>query len=304
MDEREHSEQLRVGLIGAGQWAKVIHAPGIAAHPGTRLTSVWARRPEAAAEIAQQHGAEVAADPEALFDSVDAVAFAVPPNIQADLARTAAQRGKHLILEKPIALSVEAAEQLAETVSDNKVASLMLLTRRFAPEVRDWLAEVNQTEGWQGGSVRWLSGSLLDAKFADSRWRHTETGDLFDVGPHAIDLLDAALGPVTGVHAVHRTEEAVWQLILEHEGGATSTATLSMRTPIRPSINDLSVFGKAGHREFRGASTEPPACYTALLDDFVAMIGEGRHQHPLDVRRGVHLQRILESARDLAAAGR
>ncbi|APU12334.1 MULTISPECIES: Gfo/Idh/MocA family protein [Actinoalloteichus] len=304
MEAREQTtdQQLRVGLIGAGHWAGAVHAPGIANHPGTRLTSVWARRPAAAAEIAGLYCAEVADDPAALFDSVDAVAFAVPPDVQAELAESAARRGRHLILEKPLATSLAAAERLADAAYDNDLATLVLLTRRFAPDVRSWLGEIAELPGWQGGSVRWLSGGLLNDRFAGSRWRHAEDGGLLDIGPHAVDLIDAALGPVTGVAAAHRTPAGLWQLVLEHQSGASSTASLSLHTPVRPSINELTVFGEHGHREFRGTTMEPATSYAALLDDFVAMVHSGLHEHPCDVRRGLHLQRILASARELAHA--
>ena len=72
-------DQLRVGLIGAGPWATTVHAPGIADHPGTRLTAVWTRRREAAAELAGRYGAEVADDVDRLIDEVDVVAVAVAP---------------------------------------------------------------------------------------------------------------------------------------------------------------------------------------------------------------------------------
>ncbi|ASO17906.1 putative dehydrogenase [Actinoalloteichus hoggarensis] len=298
--ENTADRQLRVGLIGAGPWARAIHAPGIADHPGTRLTSVWARRPSAAAEIAGPYCAEVADDPASLFGSVDAVAFAVPPDVQAELATSAARRGRHLILEKPLALSLADAQRLADTAADNDVVTLVLLTRRFASDVRSWLGEIAELPGWQGGSVRWISGGLLKGPFAGSPWRHAEDGGLFDVGPHAVDLIDAALGPVTDVVAAHRTPSGVWQLVLDHQGGASSTVTMSMHTPVRPSVNELTVFGEQGHREFRGTAVEPSDSYTALLDDFVAMVHSGLRDHPCDVRRGLHLQRVLASAREVA----
>ncbi|HVV20705.1 MAG TPA: Gfo/Idh/MocA family oxidoreductase, partial [Pseudonocardiaceae bacterium] len=82
----EPDRPVRFGLVGAGPWAADVHAPALAAHPGTELVAVWARRPAAAGGIAQRHGCAVAADPDALFADVDAVAFAVPPGVQAELA--------------------------------------------------------------------------------------------------------------------------------------------------------------------------------------------------------------------------
>ena len=94
---------LRVGLVGAGPWAHKVHGPGLARHPGTDFVATWARRPEAATATAALGGATAVADFDEFLDQVDAVAFAVPPAVQGELALKAARAGKHLILEKPVA---------------------------------------------------------------------------------------------------------------------------------------------------------------------------------------------------------
>ncbi|WP_020664006.1 Gfo/Idh/MocA family protein [Amycolatopsis benzoatilytica] len=293
-------DQLRVGLVGTGPWATTVHAPGLADHPGTVLSAVWSRRPEAAAELAQAYDAVPTNDLDELFSQVDALAFAVPPAVQAELATRAAEAGKHLILEKPIAADLASAQRLAEAVTSAGVASLVMLTLRFAQQTRDWLAGVTSTDGWRGGDVRWLSGALLAGKYATSLWRQDPTaGALADIGPHAFDLLDAALGPIIDVLAAHCGPDDLWQLLLEHEGGITSTATLSLRMPVQPTVVEYSVYGDHGLRTLGrgGAATDS---YTALLDDFAAMVASGTTTHPCDVRRGLHLARIVDRARAVA----
>jgi predicted dehydrogenase len=274
----------------------MVHAPGIADHPGTRLTAVWARREEAAAEVADTYRATVAKTPEELLDQVDAVAFAVPPEVQAEIAIKAAGLGKHLILEKPIAATLADAERLADAVQGNNVASLVVLTKRFAPETREQLAQLAGTGGWIGGSARWLTGALLGGPFSNSPWRH-ERGPLDDVGPHAFDLLDATLGTITDVIAADRSEHGLWQVVFQHEGGATSVATMTMTLPLNPSIAEVIVYGEHGHRVLADRGTTAQQCFTNLLDDFVAMVDSGTTEHPLDVHRGLHLQRIIDLAR-------
>jgi predicted dehydrogenase len=296
-------ELLRVGLIGAGPWARNVHAPRIADHPGTRLTAVWARRRPMAEELAGSYGAEVVSDPDSLLSDVDAVAFAVPPDVQAELATKAAASGRHVLLEKPLASTVDAAERLADAVTTKDVVSLVGLVRRFAPETERWLDELHRLGGWTGGGVRWLNGGLLEGPYASSPWRH-ELGALADVGPHALDLVDAALGEITEVVAAHRSTEDLWHLVLGHAGGATSGVALSMRLPLRPPLVEVSVYGEHGQRALGGWSTPPGECFTALLDDFVAMVASGTTTHPCDVRRGLHLQRVLHTARGKADAGR
>ncbi|MFS8100960.1 Gfo/Idh/MocA family oxidoreductase [Lentzea alba] len=294
-------EQLRVGLVGAGPWANMIHAPGIANHPGTQLAGVWARRPEAAQELAYAHGAEPFESYADLLSTVDAVAFCVPPGVQAPMAIEAANAGKHVILEKPIAESVEVAEQLATAVESANVASLVVLTRRYAPETKELLAQLHRTGGWTGADGRWLTGALLDGPFSDSPWRH-EKGALDDIGPHAFDLLDAALGEITDVIAANVSETGLWQLILQHKSGATSTLTLTLSLPLQPPFADFTVFGTNGHRTLNSRDTPASECFTNLLDDFVAMVQSDTTTHECDVRRGLHLQRIIDLARSKAGA--
>ena len=74
---------VRTGLVGAGPWATVMHAPLLAGGPGTSLEAVWARREDAATELAQQYGASVAGSFDELLERCDAIAFAVPPDVQA-----------------------------------------------------------------------------------------------------------------------------------------------------------------------------------------------------------------------------
>jgi predicted dehydrogenase len=276
-----------------------VHAPAIAAHPGTELVAVWARRPDAAAEIATRHGAQVAADPDDLIDSVDAVAFAVPPGVQADLAVRAAAAGRHLVLEKPIGATLAQAQRLADAVGDAGVAALVLLTRRYAPEVVEWLATAATAGGWATGSATWFGGGLLSGPYSHSPWRH-ERGGVMDVGPHALDLLDAALGPIVDVVAATHGEPDVWHLLLAHDGGATSTASFSLALPLAEGVVEVSLYGSAGRLSLPTRATPAVDCYATMLDDLLGMIRGGRTEHPCDVRRGLHLQRLIDSAEGLA----
>lgn len=284
-------DTLRMGLVGAGPWAHKVHGPGIAAHSGTDLVATWARRADAAAAVAALGGAKPVADFDELLDMVDAVAFAVPPAVQGALALKAARAGKHLILEKPVADSVSAAKELADAVGEAGVTSIMVLTFRYAAETRAWLDQVHQRDDWDGGGARWFSGTLLDAKYESSQWRH-DGGALADIGPHVLDLLDAALGPINTVLTARLTGQDLWHITLGHENGRVSTATLSMHTPTQPAITDFAVHGPGGFLTF-DAGGDASERYTVLLDDFLSLIADKKAEHPLDVRRGLHLQRLL-----------
>ena len=92
---------------------------------------------------------------------MDAVAFAVPPHVQAPLAVRAAEAGKHLLLEKPVALSVADADAVVTAVEKAGVASVVFFTWRFNREIRAWLADEQARggwsgSGWSGGVAVWL----------------------------------------------------------------------------------------------------------------------------------------------------
>jgi predicted dehydrogenase len=276
-----------------------VHAPVIAAHPGTELVGVWARRPEAAAVLAGAHGAEPFDSVSALVGAVDVVAFAVPPAVQASLAIDAARAGRHLILEKPVAANLDNAYRLADAVSTAGVATIVMLVMRFAPEIKGWLESVAALDGWRAGSARWFSGSLLGGPYSASQWRQ-EGGALADVGPHTVDLIDAALGEVTDVLAASYAEPDMWHLILDHRGGATSTVSMSLGMPLVPTITSVEVYGQPGRSVMPPRSTSAEDSYGALLDDMVVMVRGATTEHPCDVRRGLHLQRVLHAARELS----
>src|SRR5258705_258539 len=101
--------RMRFGLVGPGYWARETHAAALAAHPDVELVGVWGRSAAKAEELARTHAARAYRDPDQLFDAVDAVAFAVPPAVQAELAVRAAEHGCHLLLDKPVALTSAAA---------------------------------------------------------------------------------------------------------------------------------------------------------------------------------------------------
>ncbi len=290
------SEALRIGLIGAGPWAGMVYAPAIAGHPGAELVSVWARRPAAAEDIARPHGAAVAADVDELLDAVDAVAFAVPPSVQPGLAIRAAQAGKHLLLEKPLAVDLRAAFDLRQAVEDAGVAALMLLTRRYDPATAAWLAEVARSGGWVAGEAKWLANSVASGPFSNSPWRK-EHGALLDVGPHVLDLLDAALGRIGEVSAAHTDHPDLYQLFLAHETGATSVATLSLSTPVPEPVVDTRIWGAHGQQVLPDWTITPEQALGNLISQLIELVATGEREHPCDVRRGTHLQSLIEVAR-------
>jgi predicted dehydrogenase len=291
---------IEVGLVGAGPWARLVHAPVLAAGPETRLAGVWARRPAAASDLAAAHGARAFERYEEMIDACEVVAFAVPPAVQAELAIVAARRGRSLLLEKPIADDLTGAERLAAAVADAGVVSQLVLSWRYAAAVRAFLAEADRV-GALGGRAAFITGGHVEGLFA-TPWR-VARGALLDLGPHVIDLLDAALGKVVGVRA-HGSSTGWSGLLLEHASGAVSEASLCGTASVEHDVAGAAVFGAAGSADVDCAAAVGPDAFATLRRELARAVTSG-DGHPLDVHHGLHLQRVIAAAEsELAGDGR
>ncbi|MGH8869750.1 MAG: Gfo/Idh/MocA family protein [Actinomycetes bacterium] len=285
---------MRFGLVGTGYWARTVHGAGLRDSEAVDLVGVWGRDSQKTAALAGELDAAPYDDLDAMIDAVEAVAFAVPPAVQADAALRAALAGRHLLLEKPIATTVEDADRLAEAVEESGVASLVFFTGRFLPEQREWLREVSGGS-WEGGFARWLGSAFATGSpYAESIWRR-EKGGLWDVGPHALAMLTGALGPITGVRADAGLGDLV-HLVLHHEGGETSTATLTLSAPPAATGFALTLWGVSGTSVMPTGSTPPVAALGLAAAELVGGVNAGRTSHPCDVRLGRDVVHVLAEA--------
>jgi predicted dehydrogenase len=286
---------MRFGLIGTGYWASTVHGPGLREASRAELVGVWGRNPERTAELAGELGARPFDDPAALFAAVDAVAFAVPPDVQAPLALEAATLGKHLLLEKPVATTAAQADRIATAAAASGAASVVFLTDRYAPELREWFDMLAREGGWRGAWMRGL-GSLNTPgnPYGGSVWRR-ERGGLWDIGPHALSTLTAALGPIERVTAVGG-EGDLTHLIVTHHGGPTSTVTVSQFAPEGVgSRNETCIWGTAGVTT-KPQRTTPDAATLAIAADELISAAETGASHPIDAFFGAHIVGLLEDA--------
>ena len=288
------TQPLRFGLAGTGYWARVTHAPALAATEGVELTAVWGRNPQAAADLAAGYQATPHHDVSAFLAGVNAVSFAVPPDVQAAIATQAARAGKHLLLEKPVALTEAAADGLVEAVEQAGVASVVFFTQRFQPDVRAWLAEVEGRGGWAGGVSAWLGSALRESNPFNTPWRQDQ-GGLWDIGPHMISLLWASLGPVTSVTADTGPAD-VTHLVLHHQGGATSTTTVTLSAPESAADMEAYVWGESGRLVAPGGSVDRVAALSTALRELAANARAGQTRHPCDARFGRDVGRVLAEA--------
>jgi predicted dehydrogenase len=293
-------------MIGTGHWARVVHGVSCARHPNVEFVGVWGRNPQASSEVAKELGTRAYADVDALVGDVDALTFAVPPDIQADIATRAASRGRHLLLEKPIAISVDDAARLERAVTDAQVASIVFFTRRFVPDTVAWLHQLAEQGDWDCGRAEFASAIFVPGNpFGASPWRR-EKGALWDIGPHALSLLVPALGDVTAVMAGGGRGDQV-HLVMQHAQGRSSTASLSLTVPEAAAGSSVYVYGEGGRTSAPAGSSDMArvvAAHQRALDALIDLTEHPSAGHPCDVHFGARVVEILAAAEQSLASGR
>jgi predicted dehydrogenase len=292
---------MRIGLLGTGPWAQMVHAPVLSTHEGLDFAGVWGRRPAAAKELADRHGTRAYDDVDALLSEVDAVAVALPPDVQAGLAVRAAEAGCHLLLDKPVAATVAGARAVARAAQEAGVASVVFFTTRFLPEPEAWIAEQASTAGWFTGHAQWLGAVFTgDSPFA-TPWRR-EKGALWDVGPHALSVLLPVLGDVRRVSAAGRGAGDTVHVVLDHVGGASSTLTLSLTVPPSASGSAVEIRGEAGVVRLPESASDAATALGRAADALGAAARDGR-PHACDAAFGLRVTEVLAEAEALLGGG-
>jgi predicted dehydrogenase len=270
-----------------------MHARMLAAGPETELAAVWARRTAAAEELARLHGSVVAASFPELLERCEAVAFAVPPAVQAELAPIAARAGKAVLLEKPLGPDLTTARTVADAIAEAGVVSQLVLTKRYHPETRRFLRLAAGLEV-SGARSCYLHGAFLGGEFATS-WR-LEHGALLDLGPHLLDLLDVAVGPIARIRAAGDPRRWI-ELTCEHTNGAISQASLSGSVRLPHARTRIELFGQGDWLVYDTAGIDHEECWPVLRREFAIAVRTGRPTE-VDARRGLRLQELMAGVVD------
>jgi predicted dehydrogenase len=190
--------EIRVGLIGAGGFAQfaVQHFSQV---PGFKLTAVYDASAATAEAAARRFGAEAATSVEALVgrEDVDLVYMGTPPYLHHPHAMVALQAGKHVIGEKPFALTVEQSEEMIAAARDRNLLVVANLMQRYNPVYEAVKAVIESR----------VLGELLHATFenyaADEGlpldhwfWDRDKSGGIFvEHGVHFFDMFQGWVGP-------------------------------------------------------------------------------------------------------------
>lgn len=189
-----------IGIVGNGMATRVFHAPYIAATPALRLAAVVARQPEAVVpEGAARCGdiADLLGDPQ-----IAAIVIATPSQTHASLAAQALEAGKHVVVEKPLALSLAQARDLVGLARRCNRLLVAFHNRRWDSDflaVRDALEQ-----GRIGRVVHFESHFDRFRPQVRDRWRENAgagSGVWFDLGPHLVDQALVLFGMPEAVSA-------------------------------------------------------------------------------------------------------
>jgi len=340
MQGRDRLAPVEVGFIGAGSvLSAYLHLLDRLRPKGLAVEgAIWARDEERRAELEFRRPAgRYVADPDVVLSSgADVVVVITPPHVHAEHVTAALEAGKHVLCEKPVALThaegaalYERADRLAQHLVAAPFVHLCPTLRHLWTLVRDGeIGDVHCARALYGNP-----GSTW------ARWFHESgVGPLPEVGIYNLKTLAVLLGRITDVSAVeHRsTMERIvgddridepdpdgFQLLCRHEGGAVSSVTASHAVH-RYRRTAVELYGTAGTANLLGDDWDPTGLevwttstrawtthdavdrtwpWTDGLRDLLTAVRDG---HPPDASPtlDLHLLEVVDAARRSAATGR
>lgn len=201
------NNKIRFAIVGCGVIAP-IHAHCISDLPDAELVAVCDVLPEKAEALARNYPAAVYQDAGEVFrrDDIDAVCVLTPSGLHADIGIEAARMGKHVIVEKPMDITLEKADGLIRACRQAGVKLCSISQHRFDPAVVALKQAVDAGKLGQlnfGGShTKWYrSQEYYDSGDWRGTWALDGGGALINQSIHYVDLLQYIMGPVDEIHA-------------------------------------------------------------------------------------------------------
>ena len=183
-----------IGLLGTGAVAQVVHLPMLAHYRGARIAAVCDLDRDKAAALASRFGIpEVARADEAIFENpeLDAVMICTPSYLHEAQCIAALEGGKHVLVEKPLALTPEGARRVLDVAERTGRSLMVALNNRYRA---DTLALKPFARGGELGDIFFVKAGWLNRKVRMTRptWRHRRAsaggGALMDLGVQVVDL--------------------------------------------------------------------------------------------------------------------
>lgn len=300
-------QDVRWGIIGCGNVTEVKSGPALQKAEGSSLVAVMRRNGELAADYARRHGVprwyddarDLIADPE-----VNAVYVATPPSTHRTYTLMAAQAGKPVYVEKPMARTHRECQDMIGACQEASVPLFVAYYRRGLPRFRKVRELVH---GGAIGEVRLVTVRLHqpvpESAYDPQRlpWRVVPeiagAGQYLDLASHTLDYLDYLLGPITevqgyaanqgGYYAAEDVVTGTWR----HASGVQGVGTWCFTAHAREDVNEVA--GNEGLLRFSTFGVEPVALETR----------EGRTEFPIENPPHVQQPLIQTVVDDLLGRG-
>jgi predicted dehydrogenase len=216
---RPSAKLLRTAVIGVGYLGR-FHAQKYAQSANAHLVAVVDANAEAARRVAAELGVEACTDSEQVLDRVDAISIAVPTPLHFAIGRAAIERGVHVLMEKPIAMTVAEAQTLVELASTRQCVLQVGHLERFNPAV-------------VAAASRLKTPLFVEShRLAPFKQRGTDVSVVLDLMIHDIDLIQELVGqPIESIDAVGATvfsgETDIVNARIRFRGGCVANTTAS-----------------------------------------------------------------------------
>jgi predicted dehydrogenase len=294
------SRPLRVAALGIGWWSDVL-ADAAKRSRDIEIVACFTRSEDKRRAFAAKYDCRAAGSYEDILKdpSIDAIINTTPNSLHFETTQMAADAGKHVFLDKPIANTVVEGHAIARACQQAGVVLALGYQRRRQSHFRWVKAEI---DAGRFGKLVQAEGNISRDRLGKidlSSWRYQASGMpggvMLQIGIHYVDVLEMLLGPVTCVAAksaqlvLPGDNPDIANLILEHESGAISNLTASYASASEYYM--MNIYGKeasayydlfSGLRHLKRGETEPRAIPTENndtireeLDEFVQCVRTG-----------------------------
>ncbi len=250
--------KLKWGVIGCGGIARRKTIPGMMLANNLELVSVMDSVLSVAEEVKEEFGAKYAFDNyEAILaqDEIDAVYIASPVFFHKEQAIAAAKAKKHILLEKPMAMTVEDAIEIKKACEENGVklgVGFLMRFHGYHQEIKKIIADgkIGDIVSMRGQFTCWYPD-------IEGAWRQKKAtaggGALVDMGIHVIDLLQYLSGlKATEVVAFNQTQTFGYEVddssgvIMKMDNGSIAYVDSNFNIPDAASVAKLEIYGTKG----------------------------------------------------------
>lgn len=322
------AQPVRVACLGMGWWSDVL-ADAACRTDAIEIAACYTRSAEKRAAFAEKYGclaaasyADVLAD-----DSIEAIINTTPNAVHLDTVRQAAEHGKHVFLDKPIANTIADGHAITASCADAGVVLSIGYQRRRESQFR-WIKD--QIDAGRFGRIVQAECNISRDRLGKidlSSWRYQAVGMpggvMLQIGIHYTDVLEMLLGPIRRVSAMTARlvlpgdNPDIANLLLEHESGAISNLTASYASASEYYMMNIygkdasayyDLFGGLRYLERGGTAAEPIRFdrndpIVEELEEFAACV-RGVGQPQVDGRRATESLAVIRAGVKSAREGR